>query len=78
MAETKAVIDLATVQSNIVIWEVAEGEPDAATIVAEAKAAGVLISALGARTVRAVTHMDVSTEQCRQAGEVLAAIIGRS
>jgi threonine aldolase len=71
-------LDLTTVQSNIVIWEVAEGEPDAATIVAEAKAAGVLISALGARTVRAVTHMDVSTEQCRQAGEVLAAIIGRS
>ena len=65
-------LDLATVQSNIVIWEMAEGAPDAATFVAQAKAAGVLISALGARTVRAVTHRDVSTEECRQAAEAIA------
>ncbi len=69
-------LDLATVQSNIVIWEMAEGAPDAAAVVARARAAGVLISALGARTVRAVTHMDVSTEQCRIAGEMVAEIIG--
>jgi threonine aldolase len=70
-------LDLATVQSNIVIWEMKDGAADAATIVAKAKAAGVLISALAARTVRAVTHMDVSREQCRRAGEVLDEIIGR-
>jgi threonine aldolase len=70
-------LDLATVQSNIVIWEMAAGAPDAATIVAKAKAAGVLISALAIRTVRAVTHMDVSREQCQRAGDVLAAVIGR-
>jgi threonine aldolase len=68
---------LETVQTNIVIWQMAENEPDAATVVAKAKAAGVLISALGGRTLRAVTHMDVSTEQCRRAAEVLADVIGR-
>ncbi len=68
-------LDLATVQSNIVIWEMAPEAPDAATIVARTKAAGVLISALGARTVRAVTHMDVSDEQCRRAADILAAIV---
>jgi len=68
-------LDLATVQSNIVIWEMDPSAVDAATVVAKAKAAGVLISALGARTVRAVTHLDVSREQCRQAGEVLAEAI---
>jgi threonine aldolase len=68
-------LDLATVQSNIVIWEMAPGAPDAATVVAKAKAQGVLISALAARTVRAVTHMDVSSEQCRRAAEVLAEIV---
>jgi threonine aldolase len=68
-------LDLATVQSNIVIWEMDGNAPDAATVVARAKTGGVLISALAARTVRAVTHMDVSTEQCRRAGEVLAEII---
>ena len=67
-------LDLSAVQTNIAIWEMAPGAPDAATVVANAKAAGVLISALGARTVRAVTHMDVSAEQCQRAAEVLAAI----
>jgi len=71
-------LDLATVQSNIVIWEMEPSTPDAAMTVARAKTAGVLISALGARTVRAVTHMDVSVEQCRRAGEVLAEIIQRN
>jgi threonine aldolase len=70
-------LDLSTVQSNIVIWEMAAGAIDAATVVARAKDSGVLISALGARTVRAVTHMDISSEQCRRAVEVLAAAIGR-
>ncbi|HWD58893.1 MAG TPA: GntG family PLP-dependent aldolase [Stellaceae bacterium] len=68
-------LDLATVQSNIVIWEMTEDAADAATVVAAAKAAGLLISALGARTVRAVTHMDISAEDCRRAGELLAGII---
>jgi threonine aldolase len=70
-------LDLSSVQTNIVIWEMASGAPDAPTIVAKAKEAGVLISALGGRSVRAVTHMDVSREQCRQAGDVLAEIIAR-
>jgi threonine aldolase len=68
-------LDLATVQSNIVIWEMEPSARDAAAIVAKAKTAGVLLSALGARTVRAVTHMDVSREQCRRAGEVVAELI---
>jgi threonine aldolase len=70
-------LDLDTVQTNIVIWQMAPDEPDAATIVAKAKAAGVLISALGARTLRAVTHLDVGTEQCLRAAEALADVIGR-
>jgi threonine aldolase len=70
-------LDLAKVQTNIVIWEMAPDAPDAPTIVAKAKEAGVLISALGGRSIRAVTHMDVSREQCRQAGDLLAEIIAR-
>src|SRR5579859_2296074 len=70
-------LDLDTVQTNIVIWQMAPNGPDAATIVAKAKAAGVLISALGARTLRAVTHMDVNVEQCVTAAELLADTIGR-
>jgi threonine aldolase len=70
-------LDLATVQTNIVVWEMAPDAPDAATVATKARTAGVLISALGARTVRAVTHLDVDREQCRRAGDLLAEILRR-
>jgi threonine aldolase len=68
-------LDLATVQTNIVIFRLGEGLPDAATITARAKEAGILVSALGPRTVRAVTHLDVSRADCERAADRLAAII---
>ena len=68
-------LDLATVQTNIVIFRMAEGAPDAATIVARAQEMGVLVSAFASRTVRAVTHLDVSREQCRRAATLLAQVI---
>jgi threonine aldolase len=70
-------LDLATVQSNIVIFRMEEGAPDAAAIVARAQEVGVLVSAFGERTVRAVTHLDVTREQCRRAADLLAAVIER-
>ncbi|TMK27742.1 MAG: low specificity L-threonine aldolase, partial [Alphaproteobacteria bacterium] len=70
-------LDLATVQTNIVICRLEEGFPDALAIAARAKEASVLVSALGPRTVRAVTHLDVSREDCERAVERLVAIIRR-
>ena len=70
-------LDLSTVQTNIVIFHMEDNAPDAATIVARAQAAGVLVSAFGVRTVRAVTHLDVDREQCRRAAELLAEVIER-
>jgi threonine aldolase len=69
--------DLATVQTNIVIFRLGERLPDAAAIAARAKAEGILVSALGPRTVRVVTHLDVSREDCERAADRLAAIIER-
>jgi threonine aldolase len=68
-------LDLATVQTNIVIFRLKESAPDAATIVARAQEVGVLVSAFAARTVRAVTHLDVSRDQCRRAADLLAEVI---
>src|SRR5579885_2952280 len=65
-------LDPATIDSNIVVFRAA----DAAAVVAAAKARGVLISALGPQTVRAVTHLDVTAEQCRKAAAVLAKALG--
>jgi threonine aldolase len=69
---TRAEIDLATVQTNIVIFRVPAPLPDAATVVRRAQEHGVLVSAFAARTVRAVTHLDVDAGQCRYAADVLA------
>jgi len=68
-------LDLATVQSNIVIFRMEPSAPDAATIVARTQTEGVLVSAFGVRTVRAVTHLDVNADQCRRAAELLARVI---
>ena len=70
-------LDLATVETNIIVFHLAAGLPDATAIAARAKEAGVLVSALGPRTVRAVTHRDVSRESCRRAADLIAAVIER-
>jgi len=71
-------LDLTTVQTNIVIFRMEEGAPDAATIVSRAQERGVLVSAFGPRTVRAVTHLNVSRQQCRDAADLLAKVIERT
>ena len=68
-------LDLATVQTNIIVFQLAPGLRDAAAIVARARDAGILVSALGPRTLRAVTHRDVSRADCARAAERLAAVI---
>jgi threonine aldolase len=68
-------LDLATVQTNIVVFRLDPGLPDAASIVGRAREAGVLVSALGARTVRAVTHRDASRADCQHAADRLVGVI---
>jgi threonine aldolase len=69
-------LDLATVQSNIIVFHLEPGTMDAATLVARARERGVLLNAFNARTVRAVTHLDVSAAQVAQAAAVLADLLG--
>jgi threonine aldolase len=64
-------IDPAGVDTNIVAIDV----PDAAAVVAAAREAGVLVGAVGPRTVRMVTHLDVSATQARDAAAVMAKVL---
>jgi threonine aldolase len=68
-------IDLATAQTNILVFELAPDAPDAPAVVARARERGLLIFDFGPRTVRAVTHLDVTREQCAQAAEILLHIV---
>jgi threonine aldolase len=65
-------LDLATVQTNIILFRLGGGAPSAAVFVADAKERGVLISAFGPRVVRVTTHLDASAQQCARAAEVIA------
>ena len=73
-ASPRIALDLGTVQTNILVFGLNDGAPDAATFVARARDHGVLLFAFGPRTVRAVTHLDVSRAQCETARDVLVQI----
>jgi threonine aldolase len=66
-------VDPGSVETNIVVLDTAD--VPAGPIAAEAAVRGVLVSALGAHMIRAVTHLDVTTEQCHDAGMILGALI---
>jgi len=63
-------VDPATVATNIVVAQ----KPDAPAFVAAAREAGVLISAVGPRTIRLVTHLDVTKVDAERAAATLAAL----
>jgi threonine aldolase len=69
-------LDLATVQTNIVVFHLPVTLPiDAPTLAAQARERGVLVNAFGPRTVRAVTHLDVTQAQCERAAAVLVELL---
>jgi threonine aldolase len=68
-------IDLGALETNIIVFRLREGAPDAPAVVARAEDDGVLVMAFGPRTVRAVTHLDVTREDCERAADALAAAV---
>jgi threonine aldolase len=66
-------IDLASVQTNIVIFTLTEG--DAAGYVTNLRKRGVASSAIGPNAVRFVTHFDVSHEDCLRAAKMAVEVL---
>jgi threonine aldolase len=64
-------VDPATVDTNIVVVPMA----DPGRVVAAAREEGVLVSAVGATSLRFVTHLDVSREDADRAAAVLAKLV---
>jgi len=69
-------LDLATVQTNIIVFRLVErrGVPDAAAFVEACRSRGVWLNPFGPRTVRAVTHLEISADQCHEAAKVMRAV----
>ncbi len=60
-------IDLSTVQTNIVIFDVSGTGKSSTEITAALKAEGVLAGTVNTRLIRFVTHLNVSRAQCEMA-----------
>ena len=67
------VLDPATVETNLVFFDL-RGPLDAEAAVAALLVRGVRMGAMGPRTIRAVTHLDVSRDQVEQAIEAAHAV----
>ena len=66
-------VDAAAVQTNIVVLDA--GAMTAAEVITAAAARGVRLSAVGVRTVRAVTHQEISLDEARSAGQAVGEVL---
>jgi threonine aldolase len=71
------VVEAAAVRTNIVPLDLTKAALDAPALAAAARAEGVLVSVLGPRFGRLVTHRDVDDAGIARAIEVLSAILDR-
>jgi len=68
-------LDPASVETNIVVFQLT-GAMDATQLLTGLLARGVRMLALGPRTIRAVTHLDISAPQIERALEATSEILG--
>ncbi len=76
VAAVPGAVDLTAMQTNIVVIDT--GARPATEVVAAARSRDVLLSAVGPRTVRAVTHLNVTLDECAAAGRVVGELLGSS
>jgi len=69
------IVDPAHVQTNIVVLDLSRTALTGAELAAKARAEGVLVSALGPRVARLVTHLDVDDAGCARAATVLVRLL---
>jgi threonine aldolase len=67
----EGLVDPAAVETNIVALDLTVTSLDSATLAAHCRAGGVLVSSVGPRRVRLVTHLDVDDTGIERALEVL-------
>jgi threonine aldolase len=68
------VVDAAAVRTNLVPLDLSKADLDAPALGAAARAHGVLVSVLGPRSARLVTHLDVDDAGIDRAIDVLSTV----
>ncbi len=69
-------IDPSRVQTNIVIFDVSATGLATTDLTAALKARGILMNGINPRQMRAVTHFDVSRQQCATAAAAISETLG--
>jgi threonine aldolase len=72
-AAVPAAVELDTVETNVIVIDT--GATPAAPIAAAAAQRGVRVSALGPFMIRAVSHLDVTAEDCERAGQLIGKLL---
>jgi threonine aldolase len=75
VAQAGAPIDLSTVQTNIVIFRVPDGNADAFS--AKLKKRGILASSMYGSGIRFVTHRDVDRAACEEAARITVELLSK-
>jgi threonine aldolase len=70
----RVIVDLSAVETNIVNVDLGV---DADPVVARAKELGLMVNAIRARRLRAVTHLDVTAAQVKRAAELLLEAVSK-
>jgi threonine aldolase len=68
-------VDPAEVETNIVLLDLSGLPVDTGEVVRRSREEGVLVSAVGPQVVRVITHLDVTADDCRKAGETLSRLL---
>jgi threonine aldolase len=74
-SRSPAAVKVESVETNIVVLDT--GDQPAAPVAQAAAGQGVLVSALGAHMIRAVTHLGVSRTQSSEAGTLVGDLLAR-
>lgn len=70
-------IDLDTIESNLVFFEIEETAGTAAQLVQALDVQGVKVLSIGERRIRACTHLDVSRDEAERAAAALRSCLER-
>ena len=65
-------VDVSAVETNMVMFQVPKSSQSTAHLLKDCREAGVLLNAVGERSFRAVTHLDVNREDMDATGKIFA------
>ena len=67
-------VDVESVETNIVMFQVPQSSKSTEQLLRDCREAGVLLNAVGERSFRVVTHLDLNREEMDVAGQVFATV----